>query len=161
MDMLKFEIGLLTLLCVTFPQMRIHAARGPESTGTIMSAEAGLPCHLDVGCTGVNRVKAHSAFMVYDTREKALTRRYGNSSFYRPLNGVWDFLYFDSDRDIPAGIENPETDIEWNSIRVPGNWEVQGFGVPIYTNHGYEFKPKNPQPPTCLLYTSPSPRDTR
>ncbi len=148
MDMLKFEIGLLTLMCVTFSQMRIHAAGGSETTGTIMSPESGFPSHLDVGCTGVNRVKAHSAFMVYDTREKALTRRYGNSPFYRPLNGVWDFLYFDSDRDIPAGIEKPETDIEWNSIRVPGNWEVQGFGVPIYTNHGYEFKPKNPQPPT-------------
>jgi beta-galactosidase len=25
---------------------------------------------------------------------------------------------------------------------------MQGFGVPIYTNHGYEFKPRDPQPPT-------------
>ena len=32
-------------------------------------------------------------------------------------------------------------------IQVPGNWEVQGYGVPIYTNHGYEFKALNPQPP--------------
>ena len=32
-------------------------------------------------------------------------------------------------------------------ITVPGNWEVQGFGVPIYTNTFYEFAPHNPQPP--------------
>ena len=37
--------------------------------------------------------------------------------------------------------------MQWNDIKVPGNWEVQGFGTPIYTNHGYEFKPKNPEPP--------------
>ncbi|MEG0033845.1 MAG: glycoside hydrolase family 2 TIM barrel-domain containing protein, partial [Mucinivorans sp.] len=29
----------------------------------------------------------------------------------------------------------------------PGNWERQGFGTAIYTNHGYEFKPRNPTPP--------------
>lgn len=47
------------------------------------------------------------------------------------LNGVWDFLF----------------DGVWGHIRVPGNWEVQGFGVPIYVNQCYEFQPRNPQPP--------------
>ncbi len=30
---------------------------------------------------------------------------------------------------------------------MPGNWEVQGFGTPLYTNHPYEFCPVNPKPP--------------
>ena len=38
-------------------------------------------------------------------------------------------------------------DSSWDDIQVPGNWEVQGHGIAIYTNHGYEFKPRNPQPP--------------
>mgnify|MGYP001954118873 CR=1 FL=1 len=29
--------------------------------------------------------------------------------------------------------------IGWDSIKVPSNWEVEGFGVPIYVNHQYEF----------------------
>ena len=32
-------------------------------------------------------------------------------------------------------------------IPFPETGEVQGHGVAIYTNHGYEFKPRNPQPP--------------
>ncbi len=32
-------------------------------------------------------------------------------------------------------------------IKVPGNWEVQGFGTAIYVNHPYEFCPRNPRPP--------------
>ncbi|MDL2320467.1 DUF4981 domain-containing protein [Alistipes sp. OttesenSCG-928-B03] len=36
---------------------------------------------------------------------------------------------------------------DWATIEVPGNWEAQGFGVPIYINHGYEFCPRDPTPP--------------
>ena len=28
---------------------------------------------------------------------------------------------------------------DWKEIKVPGNWELQGFGDPIYVNVGYEF----------------------
>jgi beta-galactosidase len=34
-------------------------------------------------------------------------------------------------------------DKNWSNIAVPGNWEVNGFGIPIYTNIIYPF-PKNP-----------------
>ena len=44
-------------------------------------------------------------------------------------------------------LSNRMPNIAWKEIKVPGNWEVQGYGVAIYTNHGYEFKPRNPQPP--------------
>ena len=57
---------------------------------------------------------------------------------YVDLNGVWDFKYADSESLLPQ---------EWGSIKVPGNWEVQGYGIPIYVNHPYEFAPVNPQPP--------------
>ncbi len=35
----------------------------------------------------------------------------------------------------------------WNYIKVPSNWEVEGFGIPIYTNTEYPFNTKNPNPP--------------
>ena len=34
----------------------------------------------------------------------------------------------------------PSVDVSnWDQIKVPANWEVEGFGVPIYVNHQYEF----------------------
>ncbi|MDE7141545.1 MAG: DUF4981 domain-containing protein, partial [Muribaculaceae bacterium] len=38
-------------------------------------------------------------------------------------------------------------DASWADIRVPGNWEPQGFGTAIYTNHQYDFCTYKPQPP--------------
>jgi len=28
---------------------------------------------------------------------------------------------------------------QWDDIKVPSNWELEGFGIPIYVNHQYEF----------------------
>ena len=64
------------------------------------------------------------------------------------LNGTWKFYFVDSYKDLPANITDPSVSTsDWDDITVPGNWEVQGHGTAIYTNHGYEFKPRNPQPP--------------
>ena len=50
---------------------------------------------------------------------------------------------------MPENITDPSVSTSsWKDIKVPGNWERQGFGTAIYTNHGYEFKPRNPMPPT-------------
>ena len=35
---------------------------------------------------------------------------------------------------------NPEFDASnWDIIKVPANWEIEGYGIPIYVNHQYEF----------------------
>lgn len=87
--------------------------------------------------------------MTYESRENALKSDYASSKFYKLLNGTWKFYFVDSYKDLPENITDPALSTDtWNDIQVPGNWEVQGYGVAIYTNHGYEFKPRNPQPPT-------------
>ena len=59
-----------------------------------------------------------------------------------------NFYYTDSYLNLPADITSPEVSTEDGTIlRCRETGEVQGFGTAIYTNHGYEFKPRNPQPP--------------
>ena len=78
----------------------------------------------------------------FDTAKDALAEEIEASTNYTSLNGVWNFRYYDSVQDMLADPgKAPST------IKVPGNWEVQGFGTAIYVNHPYEFCPKNPQPP--------------
>jgi len=103
----------------------------------------------DVQTVAVNKEYPRTSFMTFDSRNEALSQKFEESKFYRSLNGVWKFYFVDGYNDLPADITDPAVSTaNWNDITVPGNWEMQGFGVPIYTNHGYEFKPRDPQPPT-------------
>ena len=64
------------------------------------------------------------------------------------LNGEWDFWWSESDASFEKNFLLPEfNSSNWDKIQVPANWELNGYGVAIYTNHGYEFKPYKPQPP--------------
>lgn len=107
------------------------------------------PYWQDVQTVAVNKEYPRSSFMTYESRENALKSDYSSSKFYKLLNGTWKFYFVDSYKDLPENITDPTLSTDrWHDIQVPGNWEVQGYGVAIYTNHGYEFKPRKPQPPT-------------
>ena len=110
-------------------------------------AQQPLPYWQDIQTVSVNKEPARTAFMTYENRTQALTQNYANSPYYLLLNGIWNFYYVDAYKNLPVGIEQPGANIAWTDIKVPGNWEVQGHGTAIYTNHGYEWKPRNPQPP--------------
>lgn len=120
-----------------------------HADGVPQSAADKLPYWQDIQTVSVGREAARSAFMTYDKREDALSGRYEQSPYYRSLNGTWKFYYTDSHRSLPADITANESHAQgWCDIKVPGNWEVQGHGLALYTNIGYEFKPLNPKPPT-------------
>ena len=107
-----------------------------------------MPYWQDLQTVSVNREAPRTSFMTYDDREAALSGKYENSRFYRLLNGTWKFLYSDSHRRLPADVTSATADLAgWCDIQVPGNWEVQGHGVAIYTNQWFEFKASDPQPP--------------
>lgn len=100
-----------------------------------------LPLWQDVQATSVGADTRRTEVIYYPTREEALSKGFRESPNYLDLNGVWDFKYFEDHN----GMALPD---RWDRIVVPGNWEVQGWGIPIYTNVLYDFCPENPQPPT-------------
>ena len=107
-----------------------------------------LPYWKDIQTVSVNREEPRSAFMTYADKTQAMTGKYESSTYYRLLNGIWKFYFTESYKDLPANITDKDIDLSgWKDIKVPGNWEMQGFGTPIYTNISYEFQPRNPQPP--------------
>lgn len=106
------------------------------------------PYWQDIQVVAINKELPRTSFMTYPDRTTALTGQYEKSPYYSLLNGTWKFYFADSYKDLPADITDPSINTAtWENIQVPGNWELQGHGVAIYTNHGYEFKPRNPQPP--------------
>ena len=61
------------------------------------------------------------------------------------LNGTWKFKWAcDPDnRDLDFWKDGYDV-TGWDDIKVPGNWQTQGFGTPIYTNIPYPFKKNYP-----------------
>ena len=107
------------------------------------------PYWQDVEVVEVNKEYPRTSFMTFDNKTNALSKRFEESKYYHTLNGTWKFYFVEGYKQLPENLIDPSVSTkDWKDIKVPGNWEVQGFGTAIYTNHGYEFKPKNPKPPT-------------
>ncbi|MDE5607489.1 MAG: DUF4981 domain-containing protein [Muribaculaceae bacterium] len=60
------------------------------------------------------------------------------------LNGTWKFTFAERPADAITDFYSDTVDTSgWGDITVPGSWETQGYGVPVYTNTKYIF-PANP-----------------
>lgn len=116
---------------------------------TLNAFSQQLPEWQDLKVVQVNKHEPRTVFMSYTSREDALINDYSASKYFIPLNGIWKFIYTDDHRELSINkVVDPLIDFSnWNNIEVPTNWEVQGYGTPIYTNIPYEFAPSNPKPP--------------
>lgn len=91
-----------------------------------------------------NKEKSHVPFILFDNKQNAIAGQYEKSPFYLSLNGRWKFTFTEDYKQRPQNFYAATlNDTKWNEITVPSNWELQGFGLPIYTNIIYPF-PKNP-----------------
>jgi len=89
---------------------------------------------------GINKEPAHCTLMPFSNVEEAMKSRIQDSSYYRSLNGNWKFSYAAKPAERPVDFYKPEYDISaWKEIPVPGNWQMQGYGVPIFINIPYPF----------------------
>ena len=101
---------------------------------------AGEPEWNDVKVLQRNREKPHTTMMVYDTEEQAIELGRKESPWYQSLNGYWKFHWAKSPAERPMDFYKEKLDVSgWDSIIVPSNWEIDGYGIPIYTNREYPF----------------------
>ncbi|MDO5968720.1 glycoside hydrolase family 2 TIM barrel-domain containing protein [Flavivirga aquimarina] len=93
----------------------------------------------------INREEPTASFYKYSTVDDALKNEsWNNSTLYHSLNGQWNFYYADSVSARPTDFYKTDFNIKnWDTINVPSNWEMQGFGIPVYINRIYIF-PANP-----------------
>lgn len=106
-----------------------------------LTISAQIPYWNNVQITEVGREYPRTEFATFDSRTSAIEGQYEDSPYYLSLNGTWKFVYVDDYRTLPKDIEQPSfSNLKWKSIKVPGNWERQGFGTAIYVNMPYEFK---------------------
>lgn len=109
-----------------------------------------LPCDWqNPALTHRNRLPARSCFFHYPDVASAQTFDRGASPWFQLLNGNWKFHYAPTPEDAPAGYFEPSFDVSaWDDIAVPGNWQMQGYGRPHYTNVQFPFPVDPPNVPT-------------
>lgn len=92
----------------------------------------------------VNKEKHRATFLPYPDQTLAIQDNYNSSPYFQSLNGIWKFKWTAKPADAPADFYKENYNIsDWADMPVPGNWEFNGFGIPIYTNITYPF-PVNP-----------------
>lgn len=90
--------------------------------------------------TQKNRYPMHTPYGAYETVEQALAGNRNASRFVMDLNGDWKFKMYPSPEAVEAFYEENFDHAAWDAIPVPSNWELQGYGKPVYTNMLYPFK---------------------
>lgn len=111
--------GFLALLSVNTSAQQINEWENPE-------------------IIGINKEKAHATINLPGEKQ--------NNPGIISLNGIWKFKWSPNPETRPVDFyKNDFTVADWDNILVPGNWEMQGFGTPIYTNIKYPFKADPPK----------------
>ena len=87
-----------------------------------------------------NKEAPHATLIPFKSEEAALSQKRNESVYYQSLSGVWKFHWVRKPADRPTNFYETSFDASsWNDIPVPSNWELEGYGIPIYVNHQYEF----------------------
>ena len=87
-----------------------------------------------------NKIPARATSYSYKSEADALKGNRDNSQILS-LNGNWKFNFVENAENRPIDFYNSDVS-KWDDIEVPSNWEMKGYGTPIYVNSGYPFNMK-------------------
>lgn len=105
------------------------------------AAFAATPPWLDPEVNEINRYPMHTDYFAFESADAAQRCKTASSNFMS-LDGKWKFRWVnDADKALTDGFQNPSYNASaWDEISVPGVWELNGYGDPIYVNTGYAWR---------------------
>ena len=94
----------------------------------------------------INREPMHVPLGAYSSLKEAKSCNRKASNYVKSLDGTWKFRLAPTPEKVPEDFYAADYDVTgWDKIEVPGNWEMQGFDYPIYTNVPYPFEMDTPE----------------
>ena len=107
--------------------------------GLPMLAAAAEPWE-DPQVNEVNRAPMHTSYFAYESADKAGLGKDASKNFMS-LDGKWRFKWVRDRNERPVDFWKKGYDVSgWDLIDVPGNWELLGYGDPVYLNVGYAWR---------------------
>ena len=133
--------------------MKKHFITGLLATFAIAASAQSFTEWQNPEVNAVNRAPMHTNYFAYESADAAARGAKEHSSNYMTLNGIWKFFWVKNADARPTDFWKVGfNDKGWSDMAVPGMWELNGFGAPIYVNTGYawrnQFKNNPPQVPT-------------
>lgn len=107
----------------------------------------------DPEVNSANRSAMHTNYFAFASADEAKAGIKENSANFMTLNGLWKFNWVRHADARPTDFYQTNfNDKGWDDLQVPGVWELNGYGDPIYVNVGYawrsQFKNNPPLVPT-------------
>lgn len=94
----------------------------------------------------IHKEAARCTLMPFKTTAQARTKNAAASPYYQCLNGDWKFRWSKDPQSRPEDFYRPDYDVSgWDRIPVPSNWQMHGYGTPVYTNATYPFHKDPPR----------------
>ena len=94
---------------------------------------------------GRNKEPAHATLLPFADEKSALGWERRASPFFKLLNGDWKFKFSANPQAAPLDFyKTGYADQTWDTIPVPTNWQMLGYGLPRYLANYYPFDKSNP-----------------
>ena len=93
--------------------------------------------------TAINKMSPRATSYSYSDQESALSVDRTANDRVVSLNGRWKFNYASTPSEAPEVFRKMDVS-GWDDIDIPSNWEMKGYGTPIYANWVYPFSPVDP-----------------
>ena len=104
-------------------------------------AQKGTPEWKNPQIFGINKLDARAHFFPFESEKLSVKNNKSDSRWFQSLNGNWKFKWSKNPAERPADFFKVAYNVNsWDDIKVPGNWELEGHGNPIYTKR-YPFIP--------------------
>ena len=96
----------------------------------------------------INREAPRAHFHYYESEKYAQINDPNKSKYFISLNGEWKFNFSKNPDERPLDFyKNDFNDSDWQLIKVPGHWELQGWSKPTYLDEEYPFPADPPNIP--------------
>ncbi|MBP7937315.1 MAG: DUF4981 domain-containing protein [Phycisphaerae bacterium] len=104
-----------------------------------------LPDWQNPAITSINKEPPRAVRTTWPDEAGAIGVDAAKSPYFKSLNGDWKFHYVPKPADRPVDFYRTDfDDSAWKTIPVPSNMEIQGYGIPIYTNMQYPWGKVDP-----------------
>ncbi len=96
----------------------------------------------------INKEAPHAHYFPFSNTPSAFQNKKEAADNFQSLNGLWKFNWATNPANRPIDFFKEDyNDQAWAFIDVPGNWETQGYGYPIYLDEKYPFTTQWPDVP--------------